>query len=221
MLRNTLLLALSLLPMVTFAVSSNTTSSEEVAFSNKYQDLLANQAEVKTSPYKLIQSVGEQVFSSVSTAKKSESDVVKAMETIVENQLMPYIDVTFASYKILGSQVKKSSKEERKMFVQAMQKNLVKTYSNALAQYTDQRIVYEPERNIGNKKTVQVKTELINEGQKPINMVFKLRKNRKTGQWKAYDLVVEGISLVDSKRAELSNPLRTNGIKHVAENVLN
>lgn len=175
----------------------------------------------KGSPYALVQSLGEQVFASVASAKGEDAKIEALMQVIVERQLMPYIDVKFASYKILGTQLKKSKKEERSLFVEAMKQNLIETYSSALSQYDNQRIVYEPARDVGNKKTVTVKTELVSTGAPSIGMIFKLRKNKKTGEWKAYDLVVEGISLVDAKRAELSKPLRQNGIKYVAENILN
>lgn len=181
------------------------------------------EANKKGSPYALIQNIGEQVFASVAAVKAQNTDVSEdeLMTLIVERQLMPYIDVKFASYKILGSQLKKSKREERDLFVEAMQKNMVTTYSSALAQYNNQTINYEPAKDVSDKRTVAIKTELVAPGQPTVDMTFKLRKNKKTGEWKAYDLVVEGISLVDAKRAELSKPLRQNGIKYVAENLLN
>ena len=44
---------------------------------------------------------------------------------------------------------------------------------------------------------------------------FKLRKNKNTLEWKAFDMVVEGISLLSSKQAELSNRIAKEGIETV------
>ena len=206
------------LPVSAVSLASETSAQQTIE--NKFNIQSLN-LDNKTSPFNLVQKLGEEVFKSVAAAKNQETDNQELMQLIVERQLMPYIDVKFASYKILGPQLKKSKKDERVLFVYAMQKNLVATYSSALAQYNNQTIKYEPAREVGNKKTVAVKTELISPNQPTVNMTFKLRKNKKTGEWKAYDLVVEGISLVDAKRAELSKPLRANGIKYVAENLLN
>lgn len=167
------------------------------------------------SPYSMIQSVGEQVFASVSEAKAKNQINEQAMETIIESILMPYIDVTFASYKVLGPQLKKTTKEQRTNFVDAMKTNLIKTYSSALSQYNDQTVKYEAPRDVGNKSMIDIRTELVSNDTQSIDMVFKLRKNSKTGEWKAYDLIVEGISLIDAKRSELSTPLRTKGIEYV------
>ena len=171
-------------------------------------------------PYKLIMDLGTQVFQAVGEAKEQNANTPENMARLVNKLMMPYIDVPFASYKILGSQLKKTTKDERKAFVEAMQHDLVKTYSSALAQYNDQTINYEPAREVGKKKMVAVKTVLLTPDGPDVDMIFKLRRNKKTGNWKAYDLVIEGISLVDSKRAELAKPLRDKGITHVTDLIM-
>lgn len=174
------------------------------------------------SPFKLVRNIGEQVFSAVKLAKQDEQEFVQAnMQLIVEQLLMPYVDVPFASYKVLGTNLKSSTKEERQLFIQAMAKNLIQTYSTALAQYNDQSITYESDKDTKNSNLVAVKTELVSAERPPIDITFKMRKNKRSGEWKAYDLVVEGISLIDSKRAELAKPLRVNGVRYVAEKLLN
>ena len=172
------------------------------------------------NPYQLIMDLGTQVFEAVGDAKQQNANSPEEMVKLVNKLLMPYVDVPFASYKILGSQLKKTTKEERKAFVSAMQLDLVKTYSSALSQYNDQTINYEPAREVGRKKMVAVKTVLLTPDGPDVDMTFKLRRNKKTGEWKAYDLVIEGISLVDSKRAELAKPLRDKGITHVTSLIM-
>lgn len=65
------------------------------------------------------------------------------------------------------------------------------------------------------KKIVAVKTQIINVNNPAIDVVFKMRLNKKTGQWKAFDMVVEGISLLSSKQAELSKRLAKQGVEQV------
>lgn len=49
------------------------------------------------------------------------------------------------------------------------------------------------------------------------NISFRVRKNKKTNDWKAYDMVAEGVSLLDSKQAELAGIIRQKGLAHVTE----
>ena len=52
-----------------------------------------------------------------------------------------------------------------------------------------------------------------NGGQAPIKLDFKWRKNSKTGEWQAYDMVAEGVSMVVTKQNEWSGILRQQGIE--------
>ena len=48
-------------------------------------------------------------------------------------------------------------------------------------------------------------------------LVLKLRKNSKTGEWKAFDMVAEGISMLSAKQSELTPLIRTKGVAGVTE----
>jgi phospholipid transport system substrate-binding protein len=63
---------------------------------------------------------------------------------------------------------------------------------------------------------VSVATKIVEPNAPEIEMHFKMRQNKRTGQWKAYDLVVEGISLLQSKKAELSRKIQQQGITQVS-----
>lgn len=215
-----LIIAIALASMRVAAVSKDSTSSAESTVLKQFESSLVI-IDQKDSPYQLVQQIGEQVFQSVTVAKSLDADQSKMMKLIIEKQLMPFIDVKFAAYKILGTQLKKVTADERLMFVEAMRSHLVGTYADALNQYNGQTVQYEQQRSVEGKRSVAVKMVLNSPSQPPIDMTFKFRKNKKTGQWKAYDLVVEGISLVSSKRAELAGVLRQQGVAEVSELLMN
>jgi phospholipid transport system substrate-binding protein len=54
-------------------------------------------------------------------------------------------------------------------------------------------------------------------GRPNINLAFKLRKNKNTNEWRAYDMVAEGISLLSSKQSEFQSILRKDGIQKVID----
>lgn len=118
-------------------------------------------------------------------------------------------------YRILGRYLKTISKVQRAEFTEAIRHYLVRTYSIALSKYKDQEVVFEPEKPTKGKRIIGVKTQIIEQGAPTINIVFKMRKNKKTKQWKAFDITVEGISLLSTKKAELNNKIARQGIEHV------
>ena len=82
-----------------------------------------------------------------------------------------------------------------------------------LTAYTDQNIQIEPAKEVGDKNLVSIRVNIMqNGGQAPIKLDFKWRKNSKTGEWQAYDMVAEGVSMVVTKQNEWSGILRQQGI---------
>lgn len=169
-----------------------------------------------TSPYVVLQSIGDKLFSRIAANQQEIKKFPALMQIIVEEELMPSIDYRYASYRILGKNLRDSSQEHRELFVNSMRNHLAKTYATALMQYKDQQVVFESDKPVKDKKIVAIKTQIIDPNKPTIDVVFKMRQNNQTGEWKAYDMVVEGISLLSSKKAELSNRIAKQGIEQVS-----
>lgn len=171
--------------------------------------------ETQPSPYTVLENVGNKLFSRIAANQQEIKKFPPIMETIVEEELMPSIDYRYASYRILGKHLRKTNKEQRAKFVESMRRNLARTYANALMQYKNQQVIFEPEKATKDKKIVSVKTQIVDVNKPTIDVVFKMRQNKKTGEWKAFDMVVEGISLLSSKKAELSKKIARQGVEQV------
>ncbi|NTS78387.1 ABC transporter substrate-binding protein [Catenovulum sp. SM1970] len=167
------------------------------------------------SPYQVVKVTGEHLFSRIQLEQTNLKSDPKLMQKIVLEELMPVVDHRYAAYKILGKTYKKMTKQQRKDFVVSMKNYLVKTYANALMQYDDQQVIYQKPQAIKGKKLVSVATKIVADGAPEISLVFKMRQNKKTQQWKAYDMVVEGISLIASKQAEFKKRISQKGIEQV------
>jgi phospholipid transport system substrate-binding protein len=70
---------------------------------------------------------------------------------------------------------------------------------------------------VTDERTVTVRAVVKEPGRPDINLAFKLRKSSKTNEWKAYDMVAEGISLLSSKQSEFQAILRKDGIQKVID----
>lgn len=204
-----------------FAVFLSTTIATEVMAVSPATTVLSSSgassasASENTSPYAVLKTAGTNLFSRISANQQAIQKFPHLMRDIVEEELMPSIDYRYASYRILGKHLKKISKEQRAEFVEAMRHYLVRTYSIALAKYKNQEVIFEQEKSTKGKRIIGVKTQIIEQGAPTINVVFQMRKNKKTGDWKAFDIVVEGISLLSTKQAELNKKIAREGIEHV------
>ncbi|XPF96040.1 MlaC/ttg2D family ABC transporter substrate-binding protein [Colwellia sp. RE-S-Sl-9] len=169
----------------------------------------------EVSPYKVIESVGNNLFTRIANNQQEIEKFPDLMRNIVDEELMPHIDYKYAAYKILGKNLRSTSKEQREDFVVSIRQYLIRTYANALTQYKNQKVIFEKEKSTEGQKIVSVGTQIIDGNRPTIDINFKLRKNPKTLEWKAYDMVVEGISLLSSKQAELSQRIAKEGIEQV------
>ena len=169
----------------------------------------------ETSPYVVLENVGHQLFSRIASNQQEIKKFPEYMRVIIEEELMPSIDYKYAAFKILGKHLPKTTKEQRTAFVASMRQNLIRTYATALAQYKNQQVIFEPTRPTKGKRIVSVNTKIVDGNRPDIDIVFMMRQNKKTKQWKAFDMVVEGISLLGSKQAELNGRINKQGIDQV------
>jgi len=163
-------------------------------------------------PQVLVSNLSERLIEQLTQLKDSEQRK-EQIELIISSTLLPHIDSQYAAYSVLGKHLKKSSKIQRSRFHLAFREHLVTTYANALAQFSDQNLIVQPHKKLSpTKRMVTVKAKLVATDAPAVDIYFKLRKNQKTGQWKVYDFVAEGISLLQSKKKEFAGLLNASGI---------
>ena len=197
---------------VASAVSTTITTSDNSKHSTV--SISDNISEI-ASPYTVLKTTGTRLFSRISANQKTIAKFPHLMRDIIEEELMPSIDYRYISYRILGKGLNNISTMQRDDFVEAMRHYLVRTYSNTLSKYKNQDVIFESEKPTKGKRIVGVKTHIVGQGSPTIQVVFQMRENKKTKQWKIFDMTVEGISLLSAKQIELNNKIVRQGIDHV------
>jgi phospholipid transport system substrate-binding protein len=104
-------------------------------------------------------------------------------------------DFRSMSQSVLATHWQRASPDERMRFVEFFSRYIEETYRSRIEAYTDQQIRYESETISGDRAVVG--TVVVTESAE-IPVVFRLKNN--DGQWYAYDVVIEGISLVENYR---------------------
>ncbi|MBQ4832788.1 ABC transporter substrate-binding protein [Pseudoalteromonas sp. MMG010] len=180
-----------------------------------------------TDPNKMIRAVADKTFARIAKDQALIAADKEHLRVIVEQELMPYIDYKYAALRVLGSEVSKiraiEDKEEKAQaikdiqhFIMVFREYLVATYAGVFTQYSNQQVEFGAPEEYKGKDVVVVKTKIVESGKPDIKIHFKVRENRE-GHWRAYDMIAEGISLLDAKQSELQGVLRQQGIKRVSE----
>jgi len=127
----------------------------------------------------------------------------------VEKVVDPFVDFNRVSALVLGKIWKKATKDEKRRFKHEFHTLLVRTYSRAFFEFKDWSVRYLPLRLKANAKKTIVKTEILQPGIQPLAINYRMVLTK--GQWKAYDIVIEGVSLVTNYRTSIKNELKKNG----------
>jgi phospholipid transport system substrate-binding protein len=107
-------------------------------------------------------------------------------------------DFTELSKRSLGQNWDKFNPDQQKEFIKLYKSLLEETYSEKVTSYTDEKIVIKKEVSLS-EKTVEVQTTIIT---KTSEVPIYYRLMEKNGNWKVYDVVIEGVSLVSNYRTQ-------------------
>ncbi|MDP2560695.1 phospholipid-binding protein MlaC [Psychrobium sp. 1_MG-2023] len=167
-------------------------------------------------PQQLIEQASERTFARFRQDRQLIEKDINHLKVIVEEELMPYVNHSYAAAKVLGrNYAKLKTKEQKAAFFEVFRRYLIVTYANVFTLYDDQKVTYAPAKDVGSSRTAQVKVTIIDANRPPIKIDFKLRKGKKSGNWRAFDMVAEGISMVSSKRTEFNSIIRKHGIDYL------
>jgi phospholipid transport system substrate-binding protein len=116
----------------------------------------------------------------------------------MRNLIFPKFNFLEMGKRSLGTKNwRKISPDERKAFVDLFGKLLENSYANKLESYSDEKINYIDE--IVKGKYAMVKTEVVRKNDL-INVDYKLIES--PSEWRVYDIVVEGVSLIKNYRSQ-------------------
>ena len=137
---------------------------------------------------------------------------------LIEEVVLPHFDFRKMSQWVLGKHWRAANPEEQGRFEEEFRKLLVRTYSTALMEYTNEEVAYLPFHGEGAAEIVTVKTQINRQGGPAIPIDYSLYK--KDSDWKVFDVSIDGISLVTTYRSELSEQINNKGINGLIQDLV-
>jgi phospholipid transport system substrate-binding protein len=146
--------------------------------------------------------------------KDFAKDFIKVNDYVAE-VIAPHTDFDKISRLVVGKHWKTASAEEKNNFKQEFKKLLVRTYSRAFFDFDQWTIRFLPlnmesaVKKVKNTEAVIVKTEILQPGKPPFSLNYRMWKV--DGDWKVYDMMIEGISLVKNYRKSIGTRIKKSG----------
>ncbi len=117
----------------------------------------------------------------------------------IGEQINAIFDFKELSRRTLGREWRKMKPEQKKEFVQLFKELLQGVYADRLLAYSDQKVLFEKEIML-KKGRAEVQSYLQTADGSKIPLFYRL--TNKSGSWKVYDVIIEGVSMVKNYRTQ-------------------
>jgi phospholipid transport system substrate-binding protein len=171
---------------------------------------VARPALAEEAPDALVKRVSQEALSVIKSDVRVQAGDQQHIRDLIETKIAPYFDIDRMTALAMGRSYRQATPEQKKRLADEFKSLLIRTYSNALNQYRDQSIDYKPLRAEPNASDVTVRTEVVRPGQVPVQIDYSMEKT--PSGWKAYDVIVGGVSLVTNYRDEFAQQVQQGGI---------
>jgi phospholipid transport system substrate-binding protein len=185
-----------------------------LAFGAQAADAPAAAANANTlSPQELVENSAKKMLAELDANRAMYKGDPKKLDALVGNVLLPNFDTEYSARLVLGQSWRTATPEQRKRFVDAFYHSLLRNYGAALIDFTGDRFIILPYKGDPGDTTATVRTEVKRSGGDKVPVNFSLRKTPEG--WKAWDVVIEGISYVKSFRTDFASEIQQKGLDDV------
>jgi phospholipid transport system substrate-binding protein len=161
-------------------------------------------------PEELVKKVTADVLEAVKSDPKLQAGDRKKTLALAEQKVLPHVDFQEAARLAAGKSWQSATPEQQQRITSEFRSMLIRIYSNAIDVYRGQTMKVLPLRMAPNATEVTVRNQYLREGRPPVPVEYAMKKTPEG--WKIYDIVIEGVSLVLTYRAEFEQISRTSGI---------
>jgi len=129
----------------------------------------------------------------------------------MNSSVMPKLDIKLMSKIILGKKIwTEMSGSQKDDFVEAFQYRMTSTYMKSITAFDGEKVIFLPYEPGKRENIAYVKSKYLIPGG---DIAVDYRLIKKSEEWKVYDIIFDGISLMKNYRADFREHVSQNGIE--------
>jgi phospholipid transport system substrate-binding protein len=173
--------------------------------------------QAETGPSEVVETAARSMLQGLEANRAAYRKDPSKVGELVEKYLLPHFDIQYSARLVLGKHWADATPEQRERFANAFYHTLVDNYGSALAEFTSDRLKVFPTKVEPNADRATVRTEVVRDNGDKVPVSYSLRKT--PDGWKAWDVVIEGISYVKSFREDFGAAIDQQGLDAVIERI--
>jgi phospholipid transport system substrate-binding protein len=166
-----------------------------------------------SNPGTLIQSAASAMLKELDAHRAEYRKDPGKVHALVDQVLLPHFDTEYSARLVLARHWNDASAEQRTRFINAFYKSLLSNYGDALVDFTADRLKVLPYNGDANAQYATVRTQVRRDDGTQVSVNYSLRRTDQG--WKAWDVIIEGISYVKSFRDDFGSEIDQKGLDEV------
>lgn len=162
-------------------------------------------------PNEVVQTIADDLGKALEGHKEELKNDREKLIKLIDGIFLPHFDIDYASILVLGQNAKAATPEQRARFAKAFYNSIAHRYAEGLLNYTRGRVSVLPFKGELNDKRSLARTEVILDDGKKVPVDYAFRKT-KEGEWKAYDVIIEGISYITNYRNQVAAEIQKSSL---------
>jgi phospholipid transport system substrate-binding protein len=170
-------------------------------------------ASAQQGPSEVVQAAAEGILKELDKDRDGYRKDPAKVGKLVDTYLLPHFDTEFSARLVLGQYWRTASPEQRQHFIQAFYHSLLSNYGSALTEFTADRLKIYPTKVDDSANRATVRSEIKRDNGDRVAVNYYMRKT--PDGWKAWDVVIDGISYVNSYREDFGPQIESQGLDAV------
>jgi len=166
-----------------------------------------------SGPGQLIQTAASAMLKDLDAHRAEYRSDPGKVHALVDQVLLPHFDTDYSARLVLGRHWTTASDTQRQRFIKAFYKSLLNNYGDALVDFTADKLKVFPYTGDANAPYATVRTQVRKNDGSLVAVNYSLRHTDQG--WKAWDVVIEGISYVKSFRDDFGAEIDQKGLDEV------
>ncbi|WHZ19545.1 MAG: Phospholipid ABC transporter shuttle protein MlaC [Rhodanobacteraceae bacterium] len=168
-------------------------------------------ATAEQTPQQIVQSIADRLANAIQGHQDELRQNPEQMIKIIDDIVLPHFDTDYASLLVLGRHAREATPAQRVAFAKAFYNALTHRYAEGLVAYTRGSVKVLPAQGPLDQRRTIVRTVVILDSGKNLSVDYAFRKTA-SGEWKAYDVIIEGISYITNYRNQVDAEIQKEGI---------
>ncbi|WP_119716877.1 MlaC/ttg2D family ABC transporter substrate-binding protein [Cognatilysobacter tabacisoli] len=170
------------------------------------------------TPSQLVLNNSTRILTTLETRRAEFTKDRSKLRQFISGEFNAMFDRDYAARLVLGAHGRGAADADVKLFADALTDSLMQRYGSSLLDFnTRLKVRVKSETPLRNGAIVKVSSEFLRQGGEPIPVDYLMRKSG--SQWKVFDVMVEGVSFVQTFRNQFDAPLKQKSIPQVAADI--